>query len=51
MAEAVTKRRLALHFDINNTILMSDIAKGLRTDENLARIVCKSAWGRLTTRT
>lgn len=41
------KRRLVLHMDINNTILMSDRAKGLGTDQNLARIVCKSAWGRL----
>lgn len=48
--ESVTaaKRRLVLHFDVNNTILMSDLAKGLPTEQNLARIVCKSAWGRLT---
>jgi len=49
MAQSVTaKRRLVLHFDINNTILMNDRSKGLNTVDNIARIVCKSAWGRLT---
>lgn len=48
MAQSVTaKRRLVLHFDLNNTILMQDMSKGLNTIENVARIVCKSAWGRL----
>ena len=48
MAQSLTaKRRLVLHFDLNNTILMQDMSKGLNTIENVARIVCKSAWGRL----
>lgn len=39
-----------LHFDLNNTILMNDLAKGINTVDNVARIVCKSAWGRLSSR-
>jgi hypothetical protein len=35
-----------LHFDLNNTLLMCDPAKGLNTVDNVARIVAKSAWGR-----
>ena len=51
MAQNVTaKRRLVLHFDLNNTILMSDPSKGLNTVDNVARIVTKSAWGRLSSR-
>ena len=50
MAQSVTaKRRLVLHFDINNSILMNDKSKGLNTVDNVARIVAKSAWGRCTT--
>ena len=48
-----------LHFDLNNTILMNDRSKGLNTVQNVSppyhsrvhqvhRIVCKSAWGRMT---
>jgi hypothetical protein len=49
MAQAVTaKRRLVLHFDINNTILMRDSTKGLDTSSNVSRIVAKSVWGRHT---
>jgi len=41
--------RLVLHFDINNTILMKDPAKGLNSVQmNVARIVCKCAWGKVT---
>jgi hypothetical protein len=47
MALNVTaKRRLVLHFDLNNTILMNDASKGLNTVDNIARIIAKSAWGR-----
>ena len=47
MAQNVTaKRRLVLHFDLNNTILMNDVTKGLNTVDNIARIIAKSAWGR-----
>ncbi len=42
------KRRLVLHFDLNNTILMQDRSKGLNTVDNIARIICKSAWGRMS---
>jgi len=42
------KPRLVLHFDLNNTILMNDVSKGLNTVDNVARIVAKSAWGRDT---
>jgi len=48
MATSGNKRRWVLHFDVNNTILMKDIAKGLNTIDNVSRIVCKSAWGKLT---
>ena len=47
-----------LHFDINNTILMADKAKNISCLENVSRtsandgqvhrIVCKSAWGRMS---
>jgi hypothetical protein len=37
-----------LHFDLNNTILMSDASKGIGMATNLQRIVSKSAWGVLT---
>jgi len=40
------KRRLVLHFDLNNTVLMNDMSKGLNTVDNIARIIAKSAWGR-----
>jgi hypothetical protein len=39
MAQAVTdisKRRLVLHFDINNTILMNDKSKNLNTLDNVS---------------
>jgi hypothetical protein len=37
-----------LHFDINNTILMRDAAKGLNCVQyNVARIITKSAWGKV----
>lgn len=42
------KRRLVLHMDLNNTILMQDKTKGLNTVDNVTRIVCKSAWGRMS---
>lgn len=32
-------RRLVLHFDINNTILMSDRSKGLGTVENVSSLI------------
>jgi len=38
-------RKLQLHFDLNNTIIMMDGAKGLQVSKNLERIVGKSAWG------
>lgn len=41
-------RRLQLHFDLNNTIVMMDSAKNLGIVANLQRIVAKSAWGVLT---
>ena len=37
-----SRRRLVLHFDINNTILMSDRSKGLGTVENVSGIIIKS---------
>ena len=33
----VNKRRLVLHFDLNNTILMKDAAKGLNTVDNVRK--------------
>ena len=38
MVQAVTgnRRRLVLHFDVNNTIVMKDLAKGLGTAENVS---------------
>ena len=36
MATATNKRRWVLHFDVNNTILMKDTAKGLGTIENVS---------------
>ena len=46
-------RRLVLHFDLNNTILMKDSSKGTdptsnTVQKNIQRIIAKSAWGRLT---
>ena len=42
-------RRLVLHFDINNTILMKDPAKGIHSVQyNICRVIAKSSWGRLT---
>lgn len=42
-------RRLVLHFDINNTILMKDAALGVKSvQENIQHVIAKSAWGRLT---
>jgi len=42
-------RRLVLHFDINNTILMKDTSKNLKSVQiNVARIIAKSSWGRVT---
>jgi hypothetical protein len=41
-------RRLQLHFDLNNTIVMMDGSKGLDIVSNLQRIVAKSAWGVMT---
>lgn len=42
-------RRLVLHFDINNTILIRDNAKKMGSvNFTVARIVCQSSWGRLT---
>ena len=35
-AVAGNRRRLVLHFDINNTIVMKDLAKGLGTTENVS---------------
>ena len=35
MAQA-NKRRYVFHFDINNTILMKDTAKGLSTTDNVS---------------
>ena len=38
-----------LHFDLNNTILMKDGAKGISTvHTNVCRIVAKSAWGKVS---
>jgi hypothetical protein len=48
MASSGNKRRWVLHFDVNNTILMKDGSKGLNTTDNVTRIVCKSAWGKVT---
>ena len=46
---ATRNRRLVLHFDLNNTILMKDNAKGISSVQaNVQRIVAKSAWGRVT---
>ena len=36
-AVAGNRRRLVLHFDINNTIVMKDLAKGLGTTDNVSR--------------
>ena len=33
------RRRLVLHFDINNTIVMKDLAKGLGTIDNVSPII------------
>mmetsp|Transcript_42670 Transcript_42670/g.65453 ORF Transcript_42670/g.65453 Transcript_42670/m.65453 type:complete len:129 (+) Transcript_42670:35-421(+) len=42
-------RRLVLHFDINNTILMKDTSKSIKSIQmNVARVICKSAWGKVT---
>ena len=47
-AGAARGRRIVLHFDINNTILMKDTAKGLSSVQfNVARIITKSAWGKV----
>ena len=35
MAQA-SKRRFVFHFDLNNTILMKDEAKGLNTQDNVS---------------
>ena len=50
MAQQGNKRRYVFHFDLNNTILMADRSKGLAMTENVCRIVCKSAWGKMTRR-
>jgi len=41
-------RRLLLHFDLNNTILMKEQRKGLGFHMNIVHILCKSAWGTIT---
>jgi hypothetical protein len=38
-------RRLVLHFDINQTILMKDTAKGLPMELVLNKILASEAWG------
>ena len=35
-AVAGNRRRLVLHFDINNTVVMKDLAKGLNTVDNVS---------------
>jgi len=48
IAKSHREKRLVLHFDINNTIVMKDSAKSLGSVEmNVARIVAKSAWGKV----
>ena len=37
MAQA-SKRRYVFHFDLNNTILMKDEAKGLNTTDNVSQL-------------
>ena len=31
-----TRRRFVLHFDVNNTVLMQDLAKGLTVNDNVS---------------
>lgn len=40
------KRRLVLHFDVNNTVVMNDRAMRRNTLDTVARIVSQGAWGR-----
>lgn len=48
-ANSNRNRRLVLHFDINNTILMKDSVKGLSSIQlNVARIIAKSSWGKVS---
>ena len=45
----IRQPRLVLYFDINNTIIMKDQAKAIKSVElNVARIVAKSVWGKVT---
>ena len=36
MAQQANKRRYVFHFDINNTILMKDDAKGISMQDNVS---------------
>ena len=42
------KRRYVFHFDLENTILMKDTANGVSLQDNVCRIVCESAWGKMS---
>ena len=42
MASSGNKRRWVLHFDVNNTILMKDMAKGLNTIDNVSNTTLPS---------
>jgi hypothetical protein len=42
---ATPQRRLILHFDMNKTILMSDVGAGISVDEMLNSMLSECAWG------
>eukprot|EP00455_Lapot_gusevi_P015454 TRINITY_DN1782_c0_g1_i6.p1 TRINITY_DN1782_c0_g1~~TRINITY_DN1782_c0_g1_i6.p1 ORF type:complete len:808 (+),score=248.00 TRINITY_DN1782_c0_g1_i6:200-2425(+) len=40
-------KRVVLHFDVNETIIVSDSAQNLTLNDTVNRIVAKQAWGRV----
>jgi hypothetical protein len=51
LLEQERARRLILHFDITQVLIMSDLQNGLTTDQVLNDILCDMAWGVLDTET
>jgi hypothetical protein len=45
-AQRVAQRKLILHFDVNETIMLGDRANGDTLEDSLNKIVCKSAYVR-----
>ena len=49
MSQQKEQRRLILHFDVNNTIVLKDSAMNLTVEDNVCKLVAQTAWGVMTT--